>query len=73
MRQELAPLGIDVAALHVGYMDTAMADHVAPGETPSRLSLPLRSTGIAAGETEILADEITRTVKQGLSAAPVAA
>jgi NAD(P)-dependent dehydrogenase (short-subunit alcohol dehydrogenase family) len=72
-RQELAPRGIDVAALHVGYMDTDMAARIdAPKANPADVAaLALALDGIEAGLTEILADEITRSVKQGLSAPPV--
>jgi len=45
VRQELAPQGIEVTALHVGYMDTDMSDYVAQGEKPTqRSSPPRRST-----------------------------
>jgi NAD(P)-dependent dehydrogenase (short-subunit alcohol dehydrogenase family) len=32
VRQELAPKGIEVTALHMGYMDTDLADYVDPNE-----------------------------------------
>ena len=74
VRQELAPLGIHVAALHVGYMDTRMSDDIDP-------SVKIRPGGHRRdrarrrrrGRHEILGDEITRNVKQQLSTAPVAA
>jgi NAD(P)-dependent dehydrogenase (short-subunit alcohol dehydrogenase family) len=70
-RQELAPLGIHVAALHVAYMDTDMAAHIdAPKADPARVAA-LALDGIENDLTEILADDITRSVKQGLSATPV--
>jgi NAD(P)-dependent dehydrogenase (short-subunit alcohol dehydrogenase family) len=71
VRQELAPRGIQVAALHVGYMDTAMATHVAPDAKtdPARVAA-IALDGIEAGLTEILADDVSRTVKQGLAAPP---
>jgi NAD(P)-dependent dehydrogenase (short-subunit alcohol dehydrogenase family) len=69
-RQELAPRGIHVAALHVAYMDTDMAAHiVAPKADPADVAA-LALDGIEADLTEILADEVTRSVKQGLSAPP---
>ena len=69
-RQELAPHGIHVAALHVAYMDTRMAAHIdAPKANPADVAA-LALDGIETDLTEILADDITRTVKQGLSAPP---
>ncbi|MYW62552.1 SDR family NAD(P)-dependent oxidoreductase [Streptomyces sp. SID8379] len=73
-REELAPRGITVSALHVGYMDTDMAAHVPADQKsdPAEVAaLALR--GIGAGLPEILADDITRQVKQGLAATPGAA
>ncbi|MFJ6521177.1 SDR family oxidoreductase [Streptomyces filamentosus] len=70
-REELAPRGIAVTALHVGYMDTDMAAAVPadrksdPAEVAAQALL-----GIETGLPEVLADELTRHVKQGLAAAP---
>ena len=69
-RQELAPQGIHVAALHVAYMDTDMAAHIdAHKENPADVAA-LALDGIETDLTEILADDTTRNVKQGLSAPP---
>jgi NAD(P)-dependent dehydrogenase (short-subunit alcohol dehydrogenase family) len=68
LRQELAPRGIHVAALHVGFMDTDMAGFV-PAEQkidPSTVA-KLALDGLFAGEPEILADDLSRTVKAQLS------
>jgi NAD(P)-dependent dehydrogenase (short-subunit alcohol dehydrogenase family) len=66
-RQELAPSGIHVAALHVAYMDTDMAAHInAPKADPADVAA-LALDGIETDLTEILADDTTRSVKQGLS------
>jgi NAD(P)-dependent dehydrogenase (short-subunit alcohol dehydrogenase family) len=73
VRQELAPKGIEVTALHVGYMDTDLADYVDPNEKSDPAVVASAALdGVAAGETEVLADEITQNVKQQLSAAPAA-
>jgi NAD(P)-dependent dehydrogenase (short-subunit alcohol dehydrogenase family) len=70
VRDQLAPRGIAVAALHVGYMDTDMAAGVPadqkmdPAEV-ARLALD----GVAAGRPEILADDTSRAVKLGLATA----
>ncbi len=69
-RQELAPRGTHVAALHVAYMDTDMAAHIdAPKANPADVAA-LALDGIETDLTEILADDVTRNVKQGLSAPP---
>jgi NAD(P)-dependent dehydrogenase (short-subunit alcohol dehydrogenase family) len=69
-RQELAPRGIHVAALHVAYMDTDMAAHIAAPKADPADVAALALDGIENGFTEILADEVTRSVKQDLSAPP---
>jgi len=67
LRQELAPRGIVVSALHVGYMDTDMARAVeAPKSDPADVAR-IAIDGIEAGEEEILADDVSRTVQAGLS------
>ncbi|NEB75388.1 SDR family oxidoreductase [Streptomyces sp. SID14478] len=72
-REELAPRGIAVAALHVGYMDTDMAAHIPADQKSDPVEVAARALdGIEAGLPEILADELTRQVKQGLAAAPSA-
>jgi NAD(P)-dependent dehydrogenase (short-subunit alcohol dehydrogenase family) len=67
-RQELAPSGIHVAALHVAYMDTDMAAHITARKADPAAVASLALDGIENELTEILADETTRNVKQGLSA-----
>jgi NAD(P)-dependent dehydrogenase (short-subunit alcohol dehydrogenase family) len=68
VRQQLAPQGINVVALHVGYMDTDMAAN-APPEMKSDPAVVARLAldAIAAGQTEILADELSRKVKRELA------
>ncbi|MEU3164112.1 SDR family oxidoreductase [Streptosporangium sp. NPDC006930] len=71
VREELAPRGISVSALHVGYMDTDMAADV-PAERktdPAEVAAQALDA-IEKGLPEILADEITRQVKQNLAATP---
>jgi NAD(P)-dependent dehydrogenase (short-subunit alcohol dehydrogenase family) len=68
VREELAPRGIAVAALHVGYMDTDMAAHVpADQKTDPAIVAALALDGVATGRPEILADDLTRGVKAGLA------
>jgi len=67
LRQELAPRGIVVSALHVGYMDTDMAKAVeAPKSDPADIAR-IAIDGIEAGEEEIIADDTSRAVQAGLS------
>ena len=68
LRVELAEKKIAVAALHVGYMDTDMAKHIEPaGKTDPKLVAELALDGIAAGHHEILADELSKQVRDNLS------
>ncbi|MET9059365.1 SDR family oxidoreductase [Streptomyces antibioticus] len=70
-REELAPRGITVSALHVGYMDTDMAAAVpADQKTPAADVAARALAGIAAGLPEIVADDLTRQVKQSLAIEP---
>ena len=72
-RQELEPHGTQVTPLHVGYMDTDMSDYVdASQKSDPAVVVATALDGIAAGATEVLADEITESVKQQLSVAPAA-
>ncbi|HEU5357339.1 MAG TPA: SDR family oxidoreductase [Actinocrinis sp.] len=68
LRLALRPRGINVTGLHVGYVDTDMtAGLEVPKITPQRVA-QLALDGIEADAPEVLADEITRQVKAGLSA-----
>lgn len=70
-REELAPRGITVSALHVGYMDTDMAAAVPADQKVAAADVAAQALyGIETGLPEILADETSRYVKQSLSAAP---
>ena len=67
-REELAPAGVLVSGLHVGYMDTDMASYVAAeGKTDPAVVATRALDGIEAGADEILADDVATTVKAGLS------
>ncbi|MFD3508084.1 SDR family oxidoreductase [Nocardia sp. NPDC058666] len=69
-REELAPRGITVSALHVGYMDTDMAAAVPADQKVAAADVAAQALdGIATGQPEILADETSRFVKLSLSAA----
>ncbi|MFI6435223.1 SDR family oxidoreductase [Streptomyces sp. NPDC050759] len=68
VREELAPRGITVSALHVGFMDTDMTAGmpIADKADPADVAAQALDT-VEAGRPEILADDVTRQVKQGLS------
>lgn len=68
LRLELAPSGVHVVGVHVGYVDTAMAAAVTgPKVDPADLVRAVFDA-VQAGEYEVLADEGTLRVKAGLSA-----
>lgn len=69
VREELAPKGIHVAAVHVGYMDTDRFSYIpADQKLDPGVVATLALDGLFAGAPEILADELTRNVKAQLSA-----
>lgn len=68
LRLELAPQGTLVTGLHLGYADTPMTANVdAPKNDPADVVRDAY-TGLEAGEYEILADQLSIDVKQGLAA-----
>ena len=68
LRQELAPRGIDVTAVHVGYMDTDMAAFATSDQkTDPAVVAELALDGLLAGAPEVLADDLTRATKAQLS------
>ncbi len=72
LREDLAPRGIHVAALHVAYMDTDMAADVpADQKIDPAMVAKLALDGLFAGEPEILADEKSRAVKAQLCGAHI--
>jgi NAD(P)-dependent dehydrogenase (short-subunit alcohol dehydrogenase family) len=67
LRQELAPQGTRVSALHVGYMDTDMtAGLEVPKSAPDEVAEQVMD-GLEAGDFEVLADDVSRRVRAGLS------
>ncbi len=67
LRQELAPQGTRVSALHVGYMDTDMTKALAVAKSDPAGIAKIAIDGITAGQAEIIADDVSRTVLAGLS------
>ncbi|GAA3456082.1 SDR family oxidoreductase [Dactylosporangium matsuzakiense] len=71
-RLELAGQGTTVTGLHVGYIDTDMTAGVDGPKADARDVARQAFDGLEAGAFEVLADEVTRSVKAGLSADPAA-
>ena len=70
LRHEVRGQGTQVLALHVGYMDTDMVRGItAPKSKPEDVVRQVLEA-LEAGKSEILADEVSRRIKQGLSADP---
>jgi NAD(P)-dependent dehydrogenase (short-subunit alcohol dehydrogenase family) len=67
LRQELAPQGTRVTALHVGWMDTDMIRHLDVPKSDPAIIAKLALDGIEAGDAEIIADDTSRRVLAGLS------
>ena len=68
LRIELAQQGTQVVAVHAGFIDTDLARNFdAPKSSPEEV---VRTTlnALERGESQVLADEITRQVHRGLSA-----
>jgi NAD(P)-dependent dehydrogenase (short-subunit alcohol dehydrogenase family) len=67
LRLHLAEAGTLVTALHVGYMDTDMAAHVDGPKHDPRVIADLALDGVATGQAEVVADDLSRTVRNALS------
>jgi NAD(P)-dependent dehydrogenase (short-subunit alcohol dehydrogenase family) len=69
LRNELRAQGTQVVALHVGYMDTDMTRGLdVPKSSPADVARAALE-GVAAGAFEVLADDVSRQIKQSLSSA----
>ena len=66
-RVQLADQGTQVTALHIGYMDTDMARHVTSGKIDPAVVAKLALDAVAAGQPEVLADEISQQAQRGLA------
>jgi NAD(P)-dependent dehydrogenase (short-subunit alcohol dehydrogenase family) len=72
LRLELAPRGIHVVGVHMGFVDTAMAAYASgPKLNPAELVTQVYDA-VEGGEYEVIGDELTARVKAGL-AAPIEA
>jgi NAD(P)-dependent dehydrogenase (short-subunit alcohol dehydrogenase family) len=68
LRVRLAPKDIRVTALHVGYLDTDMAADISSPKSDPAVVAALALDGLQAGAHEVLADDLSRNVRAGLSA-----
>jgi NAD(P)-dependent dehydrogenase (short-subunit alcohol dehydrogenase family) len=67
LRLALRDQGTIVTALHVGYMDTDMVAHLnVPKADPRDVAVQV-ADAILAGDFEVLADDLTRSVKSRLA------
>jgi NAD(P)-dependent dehydrogenase (short-subunit alcohol dehydrogenase family) len=67
LRNELRPQGTQVVSVHVGFMDTDMASKVDAPKIPPLDVARQALYALEAGQDEVLADDLSRNVKQGLS------
>lgn len=72
LRQALAPAGTTVTGVHVGFIDTDMAAHIDAPKVMPREVAARALDGVEAGAAEVLADDVTRSVKSALSGDPMA-
>jgi NAD(P)-dependent dehydrogenase (short-subunit alcohol dehydrogenase family) len=70
LRHELRGQGTQVLGMHVGYVDTDLARGFDVPKTAPEVVVSRTLDALEAGDEEVLADEATRQVKQGLSAEP---
>ena len=67
LRKDLKSQGTQVLAVHVGFMDTDMAAGIAaPKSSPGDIAEKIVQA-LGNGKSELLADDITASVKSGLS------
>jgi len=70
LRSELRAQNTQVLGLHVGYIDTDMVRAIDAAKSAPEDVVRKTLDALQAGQEEILADEISRNVKHGLSAQP---
>ncbi|HUR75101.1 MAG TPA: SDR family oxidoreductase [Sporichthya sp.] len=67
LRISLAPRGVWLGALHVGFIDTDMAAHETDPKLPAAEVARVAVDGIEANLAEILVDDVSRNVQAGLA------
>jgi len=70
LRHELRAQGTQVLAMHVGFVDTDLTRGMDVPKSSPEVIVRRTLDALEAGAEEVLADEMTRQVKQGLSADP---
>ncbi|HXE46985.1 MAG TPA: SDR family oxidoreductase [Ramlibacter sp.] len=70
LRHELRAQGTQVLAMHVGFVDTDLTRGLDVPKSSPEVIVRRTLDALEAGAEEVLADEMTRQVKQGLSADP---
>ncbi|AQT61131.1 SDR family oxidoreductase [Cellvibrio sp. PSBB023] len=68
LRLELRRQNTQVVALHMGYVDTDMTAKIDAPKTPASLIVVRTMDALEAGEEEVLADEMTLTLKRNMNA-----
>jgi NAD(P)-dependent dehydrogenase (short-subunit alcohol dehydrogenase family) len=68
LRVELAPAGVHVVGVHVGWVDTPMAAHTSDPKTDPVDLVHTVYDAVEAGHYEVLADDASVQVKAALSA-----
>ena len=68
LRLELDPRGVHVVGVHVGYVDTAMAAGASGPKMAPDVLVRKVLDGVVAGDYEVVADDLSATVKAALSA-----
>ncbi len=68
LRLELAPEGVHVVGVHVGYVDTPMAAHTTDPKTDPADLVRTVFDAVEAGQYEVLADQTSVQLKAALSA-----
>jgi len=67
-RLELAPAGVLVTGVHVGYVDTRMAAHTDAAKTSPAAVAEMVLDGVEQDEYEVIADDLSAHVKANLGA-----
>lgn len=68
LRFELAPAGVHVVGVHVGYVDTPMAEHTTEAKVDPIVVVRATFDAVQAGEYEVLVDATSVKLKAALSA-----
>lgn len=70
LRSELQEQGTQVLALHMGFVATDLTKDLDVPKTTPEAIVAAALDALEAGESEVMADDMTRKVKAGLSATP---